>query len=1666
MSRAPIFSQNEFFVSSIKALAMPEKTTDSPIDRICRNMPGDPAKKIPRDHLVELILRALEIKTNAVLVMGEPLSGKSTLAMDLYHKAPRSSIGVFLGTDSYSRSKEYIQLTIAEQISWIIDDEPFSSGTVGESDYRRLVFSLQKHSRRQKITWIIDGLTIAGADTRLLEEILSIFPLGFREFDFIFTAEDDITKQLGGCHRPPKLVELISVSPDEARAYLSDILKEDADIHEVRAMCCGVIGHMAMIRALLQEGVSIENLLSKQNNSVASLLEMEWKNISPSGDLARLIAYVVFSDRPASLQMLEKRLNLAKKDFEALLSVSRILDVLEDGHGQYVVVRSKSQQAIAKTKLAHHESRVRQEIIEELLDSVESTESVRYLPKNLASAGRHQQLVESLNCDHFVRLLQIEQTLKSLKQHAEFGREAARLMEDPHMEVAFCLLASIMTGLTLSVGRVEQIEALTRLGLYELALEIAVIAPTAEERLHLLARAINGLDAKDYPISEAIRTQVSTLAEEVGGEELGELGIDIACDLLAIDVKLAEAFLARVIDGASRKNTLANEAAHLQSEAKKLEQPTESRNHQLLGGKSGQVEIPPHKRQQFWREASRRVKKMRSESMLRKFSNEDAGFALLMCTTWLSGNKSSPDAAKVADAALDFMLANAERTPRLIDLIEIAKILPFLGDLERRETLCARLETQFRVLGHLGTTAESVRLRMQFYKSRHKSSSLEIEIALIDLFVEIQQLPDLSTKATCWAWMLYHLSLFEENFAMEERTEIAELTSQELQSTLNILLDSVADHFKVAESALNALSRFKPELALEVIEKLNTARARNNALETLVRSLLSRHSTHAASLTAAISKIDDKFLRSRVIVDSLLTIRRLKENGEDTTPLAPELLEIWRDVEIEIFRFQAILVVTAYRIEQREAEESRILAAEAEKIWLARPLDYVKIELGYLAARELADVDRVAAADWIERTDALLAETAIGSAAANEALHHAIGLATRILPVLINLNIEEEIATDLARIRRLIQSIPMPEYQVVLWGALVVRLHFAGNSEKAKLIADEHIQPVISGAVQADSCTRDVMTAHTSAAMYLVHAASALHRVDLMDSKNFQDSARDNIIRTILQRTPHWEPFSDDKEIEYLLDANAVADILSVLKGCKGDSLIFNIVCDFCRSLVAQKNRGRLQRNLVLDTLRGVEIFVKTALPDTRNIRHEGYVIACEAHIQSAKLKIQQATASESSKIWNDLYERARNIPNVSDRAIVTALVGVNARIGPSSDLKSWISDVRADLAIIPAAHDRIDRYKWVAKILQTRDRVAARALIADAMKMSNGLVSIADATKLQQQLLDLAHVIDPDLAESLLEGLDVDEARKIALKKRIEMNASKKTIAAKPDSTDINELEGEQVAEICYANLGSLLANRINPKPLTDFLDLAARARSMSVQDSAPMWDWMFENVAKRQQTGSKLIDQTPRKLFNAVCRAAEISQGLMGRLTGGGGIQTEVSRTDVFGIGDRDNFLERIREWAADQNGQSIIISDPYFSPTDIGFLQVLAETAPDATFRVLISREHMRKIKVDSAEDSFLDAWQEVSDVAPPKVRFAIVGYGYTGKHPVHDRWIVSESSGIRLGSSINSIGLTRISDLSQMTNVDARERRQFLEVYFDNPPRLFGEERLTCSYFDLR
>jgi hypothetical protein len=290
--------------------------------------------------------------------------------------------------------------------------------------------------------------------------------------------------------------------------------------------------------------------------------------------------------------------------------------------------------------------------------------------------------------------------------------------------------------------------------------------------------------------------------------------------------------------------------------------------------------------------------------------------------------------------------------------------------------------------------------------------------------------------------------------------------------------------------------------------------------------------------------------------------------------------------------------------------------------------------------------------------------------------------------------------------------------------------------------------------------------------------------------------------------------------------------------------------------------------------------------------------------------------------------------------------------------------------------------------------------------------------------------------------------------------------MASKPSATGMAALDDSQVSDICQENLGALLAGRIATRPITEFRELSARARKIPIQDSLPAWEWIIENATRKINPNVKSIDQNCQQLFDATIRAGEITQGLINKInvadkpvTGGN------LSSDIFGSGDRAEFIAQIERWMQKSDPECIWISDPYFSPSDIDFLQILHNACPRAEFKILTSKEHMKKNKIDAPEDIFLDAWQERYDFDPPKTQFGIVGYGLSGKHPIHDRWIVSKKSGIRLGSSINSIGLSRISDMSEIDSFDASERLRQISYFFESPSRTFSGERLSVSYFEL-
>lgn len=1629
-------------------------TIETTILHTCRNIPCEPAKKISLVHLVEEIQRILNGKADIVWIHGEPLSGKSQLAAELFLANPTNSIGLFLESDDVFRSKQFVQLSIAEQISWIVDAKPYDADAISEEDYRRLLYRLQRHARSSPIYWVVDGISVS-EDLELLKSL----PINQREFRFTFTCESIPLDLSEITNRNTKGVSTPTISLDEARSYLGDLLKEEHDIKEIRSLCCGSIGRMSKIRALLQDGFELERIFDFPPKSLDDLLELEWKRISDDSILHNLLAELAYLATPVRASDFCVRASLSWPDLFEKIKTAKILSISSQGNEQYITFSSSIQKKFAARKLKALEQVTRDQAIARLLGRPDDKFTAKYLPSELEIAGRHAELVSHLTPEHFARLLKSERTFRAIRHQAEMGRQAAQRIDQIGAELGFGIISSAVTGLSISQGSAEQIGALSRLSTPEHALELAATAPTVEERLHLLTKAASILHKKGLSIPDRVKDQIKFLAPEVDLLTLGDIAVEIATDLLAIESKFAIEFFSRIT--ASRRQA---QETSLDQRIGGIGETNGSKSASPELARSGTTELPEHLTHRFWHEASKHIERRPADSFISSLRKEEAGIALIFAKRWLQGNRGNSESYKVVDTALDLLLADNSTTPQIHDLRELADALPSIKDEVQADLLTNRIFTQFRALGHHGISAESVRLRMQVFCVKYRKASKDTELDLIELFVEIQGLPDISARATCWAWMLHGLTFFSNHSTLENNTELNKLVSQELENTISQLLNSAADHFSASKNAIIAIARRDARKAFVLVSSLNTEVSRNKGYTALIRSLEHSHESEYPVIVDALRAISTPELRSEAIVDTLMSIRARyagKRLDGQKIVIAQNLLETWKEVELASFKFQAATVALISAIESNSQVQAEQINSQMKDIWESTITDGVRIQLGHLAASELADTDSTLAKEWMNKAQTLSIESNQATDGISEALHSTLHLCTRLFPSIHPVG--KPLAGDetFSRFAHLASEITSIQLRIQLWTSLAVRMYFCGDIAAAKYICDHFVSNVLDCEFSSNAALHTRLIVNAAPILYLTHANSAIARIEKLPATLDRDRARSNIITTLLQRTHHSDQFNSSKPNEFTLEPTICTDILQIIKDIHCDSIIHGVVEDFCRSLVAKVNLVKLRRNFVIDILKSLENAIKPNLPDANNIRHEGFLIACEATILRARIDIQN---NNSSLPWDSLYARARGINNVADRVVVTAMVWVKSKCKAGGRIDDWLSDIKSDMPIIPSALDRMDRYEWIAKIVEPRDGAAARAFLREGLKVSTYVPHNSDVIKNKRQLLDFAFAIDSALANELVEKFDTDEASKAMHSRRFKAIDMRKDLASKPDEIDLSSLPDHKLIEICTDNLGSLAAHRINARPLVEFRPLICRAMNIPVRDARPIWELIVENTVKKLGAHSQ-NHEISLSIFRSVFRAAELSHALIEKAKATTNFGSEALRGTV-GAGERDLFLTQMAQWAATQDGEYIYISDPYFSPADLDFLRTLSEAAPNAKFKIATSKETMRAKKIDSPEDGFYDHWKSHFDMNPPEVEIAVVGFGQEGKHPIHDRWIMSNHGGMRLGTSIGSLGLARISELSEIDPLDLPEKLEQVSTYFfASPPKTFNGERLSVVRFSL-
>jgi len=88
-----------------------------------------------------------------------------------------------------------------------------------------------------------------------------------------------------------------------------------------------------------------------------------------------------------------------------------------------------------------------------------------------------------------------------------------------------------------------------------------------------------------------------------------------------------------------------------------------------------------------------------------------------------------------------------------------------------------------------------------------------------------------------------------------------------------------------------------------------------------------------------------------------------------------------------------------------------------------------------------------------------------------------------------------------------------------------------------------------------------------------------------------------------------------------------------------------------------------------------------------------------------------------------------------------------------------------------------------------------------------------------------------------------------------------------------------------------------------------------------------------------------------------------------------------------------------------------------------------------------------------------------VVPPITDILLMTTEKTQVFPIHDRWMVSRSSGLRIGTSLNGLGARKASEISKVDSVKADEYRAELNPFIGRAIRIHSGERLQFVSFSL-
>lgn len=1643
---------------------------------ICTTFPETPENEIQRDNMTSTLLSMLKSDMEIVVVEGEEGGGKTTLLAQFAKLHRLHTFCIFVRDAShYAWDPLTIAENLNEQIRFALGHLPYQQQR--RRDVRTLlqtsIRELQRKAKRENANYyfVADGLDEIPEEAHgEVQQIVDCLPIGVANFRILVSGSSEKLEKFRRGRATMKAWPLPPFSLDETSKYFSDIPESREYLQNIfKASGKGTPGKLATIRRRCQTNADGAKLvLENLSEHLQDLFEPEWKQAANAPkELQLALGALCFDSRQHNVETLARFCGIEKTTLGQFIEHCTFLQQASTKDHEITFVPYFKR--FAAKKLEGWRKEVLGMAISQLMQNPESPDALAHLPLYLNEAGHYDQVLEYLSPTHIGKMIECSESWVPLHQKTDLGiATASHLSRDSEL-IRFGLQRAAMTSLESCERQRSEIQAYIALGDEKRAYALAESAIANEDRLHILAILGAAKRGHNLPVGPDLKLQIRQLYERIDKTGLGDRAVEIAGDLFSCDPELAiELIHTSQKKGASQESidmALAGLSLKTLLEQNRESDPAETGAKMRAQMRTPEIQKFVDTVSMLWGGYSA------AKALAQMQELEKPADRIYLMRIWTKTNRRRQDAGEVVDHALDTIVKTTEFAPNAKVYRELAMPLPYIPSLETAKRLVARFDGIKDNVEPAGPTEEYVWLELLLAAAEARYDKEAARHRFAEVYLYIAERKELATKTGCMARLVSTLQRADPNREYDDPKDALHRTAtDDLEQCLRHLLIETADHYEAVEPALHALTGNAPERALGLANALNTEPRRDAARAKIIESLAARdpQNIDPTFVEKVLGQIRYSENQNRALLGLLKGLEQNKDKVEHLIGMVVGLSPRIQAMTSADDRCEAMLLehaICAPHSSKTSPTFLEFVRKEIEEAWGQIDQGYKRVDMGFRIAAALAVPAAEAARKFIGQVEAVRKDMVLDSQDCTFTHIKCCRLALRAFSGLIKKALYSK--EDLEALGDLINEIPGGSIKAVAWSDLAMRLHVEGAEPDFHRVVNEQVKKAIQEIPPHDKEARAAAIIGAGPALFCAHVGTGTELINSL-AQDEKDVAYAHICDFLLTKELPHELYEENPKGGGTLTVTEIWDVCELIKKIETDHLIYGLIEQLIDHVEQRKNWNTYtgeQRSDMIGRINGL----LAKLPNPQFIQHEGYRILAEGQLERLEKK--------GATVWDGLIARAKNLPNHSDQAFVLAILAGLVPDTPRMVTKkrTLFAEAQQKTAALSSLEDRIYRYMAIFDSALGFDRGLCKAALNAATQDSWNL-DTKNVAAIRERLVDRAYRMDKDVAANLASRLDQDPARKakqLEIRERVETLELRDALQkGEAQLSASSQQDPEKVARAAWMALRSLQSGRIGGINMMKARGYIQEISTWSLAHAYPVLALAIESLIRATKDSD---EEGPvlKALFKATLTGAQLAHQIAAKMRNlANAHKLSSSGTDngegsLIKSGEREKALEKIRLWARCHAKEFIRICDPYFAPENLDIVQLIREEQPDIPITILTSRKHQENENVQEPwDETYLSYWRAyVSDADPGEVRIVVQWTKETKDMPIHDRWCLSAESGLRLGTSTNSIGMGKDSEVSDIAPTDFPGIASRVDKHLYGKVTTVSGEKVLSKSFDL-